>query len=228
MNSTLSLLMVFLNQFFMPRHNAQRKPPPRAVWTYRFFSSAMIRSMTSGSHFSARRNPRIPPFHVRMSARSSCKHSMPRSVKVVMPSSVPSSTQIFSPWSMLSELARGCRHRLNGPRRPHRHPPIASASFMRMTAIHAQTETSQAVSCLAYGSSLLGRSGVWNAGSTIPSRKYFLIVLREMPVRRAISRMGILSRSAHFLITFKNPMSITPYASSWFKPRQGCTWVNSQ
>ncbi|WP_218147527.1 transposase, partial [Roseinatronobacter thiooxidans] len=34
--------------------------------------------------------------------------------------------------------------------------------------------------------------------------------------------------SAHVLITFKNPMSITPYAPSWFKPEQGCTWVNSQ
>ncbi|MBZ0127845.1 MAG: hypothetical protein K8F59_01890, partial [Rhodobacteraceae bacterium] len=30
------------------------------------------------------------------------------------------------------------------------------------------------------------------------------------------------------LITFKNPMSITPYAPSWFKPGQGCTWVSSQ
>ncbi len=25
-----------------------------------------------------------------------------------------------------------------------------------------------------------------------------------------------------------NPMSITPYAPSCFKPGKGCTWVNSQ
>ena len=46
-------------------------------------------------------------------------------------------------------------------------------------------------------------------------------------LRRAISRMGSLSRGAHVLITFKNPVSITPYAPGWFKPGQGCAWVNS-
>jgi hypothetical protein len=44
---------------------------------------------------------------------------------------------------------------------------------------------------------------------------------------RKISRMGILSGSAHFLITLKNPVSITPIAPNWFKPGQGCTRVNS-
>jgi hypothetical protein len=35
---------------------------------------------------------------------------------------------------------RGGRHRSDGARHPRRHPPIASASVMRMTATHAQTE----------------------------------------------------------------------------------------
>ena len=35
---------------------------------------------------------------------------------------------------------RGGRHRPDGPRHPRRHPPPSSASVMRMTAIHAQTE----------------------------------------------------------------------------------------
>ena len=39
---------------------------------------------------------------------------------------------------------------------------------------------------------LLGRGGVLNFGSTAPSRRYFLIVFRDKPVRRAISRIGVL------------------------------------
>ena len=35
---------------------------------------------------------------------------------------------------------RGRRHRSDGPRHPRRYPPIASATAMRMIAIHAQTE----------------------------------------------------------------------------------------
>jgi hypothetical protein len=35
---------------------------------------------------------------------------------------------------------RGGRHRPDGARHPCRHPPIASAPIMRMTAIHAQTK----------------------------------------------------------------------------------------
>jgi hypothetical protein len=38
-----------------------------------------------------------------------------------------------------SSWPRG-RHRPDGPRHPRRHPPIASDSVMRMTAIHVQTE----------------------------------------------------------------------------------------
>ena len=88
--------------------------------------------------------------------------------------------------------------------------------------------TSQSVSRAAYGSILLGRSGVRNLGSTIPSRRYLLIVFRDTPVRRAISRMGISSRNAHFRKILKNPMSITPDAPNCFAQGQGCTWVNSQ
>jgi len=38
---------------------------------------------------------------------------------------------------------RGSRHRPDGTRRPRHHTPIVSASVMRMTAIHAQTERKQ-------------------------------------------------------------------------------------
>jgi hypothetical protein len=39
-----------------------------------------------------------------------------------------------------SGLCRGSRHRPDGPRYPRRHPPIATATVMRMTTIRAQTE----------------------------------------------------------------------------------------
>lgn len=42
----------------------------------------------------------------------------------------------------------------------------------------------------ANGSSLLGRSGTLNFGSTVPARRYLRIVLRDRPVRRSISRIG--------------------------------------
>lgn len=45
---------------------------------------------------------------------------------------------------------------------------------------------------------------------------------------RAISRMRVLSSSAHIPITLKNLISITPCAASWFKLGKGCTWVKSQ
>ena len=35
---------------------------------------------------------------------------------------------------------RGGRHRPDGTRHPHRHPPIASATAMRVTAIRAKTQ----------------------------------------------------------------------------------------
>ena len=43
---------------------------------------------------------------------------------------------------------------------------------------------------------MLGRVGVRKLGSTISARSYFLEVLRDSPVRRAISRIGILSLNA--------------------------------
>jgi hypothetical protein len=46
--------------------------------------------------------------------------------------------------------------------------------------------TSHADIVSAYGSSLLGRAGFWNCGSTTPDRRYFRIVFRDSPVRREI------------------------------------------
>ena len=58
--------------------------------------------------------------------------------------------------------------------------------------------------------SLLGRAGVAKDGSIVPEFRYFLIVLRDRPVRRAISRIGSFSRSRSFRIMFKSHMWITP------------------
>jgi hypothetical protein len=52
----------------------------------------------------------------------------------------------------------------------------------------ARLRFSQADSLSAKGSSLLGRSGTLNAGSTAPDRRYLRIVFRDSPVRLAISR----------------------------------------
>jgi hypothetical protein len=49
-----------------------------------------------------------------------------------------------------------------------------------------------------------------NLGSTAPLRKYLRIVLRDKPVRRSISRIGIPSRKCQRRITLNNAMSITP------------------
>jgi len=67
-----------------------------------------------------------------------------------------------------------------------------------------------------------------NCGSIVPAFKYFLMVLREIPVRRAISRIGSFSRNAIRLMMFKSPLWITPLlpAASCFGGR--LTWVNSQ
>ena len=62
----------------------ESKHPPAAVLLHQLCSLAMMFSMTLGSHCSSRRNSRMPPSHVRMSARSSWRHSTPRSVKVLI------------------------------------------------------------------------------------------------------------------------------------------------
>src|SRR5690606_5131960 len=59
-------------------------------------------------------------------------------------------------------------------------------------------------------SSLLGRAGTLNLGSTVSDRKYLRMVLRDKPVRRSISRIGIPSRKCQRRITLNNAMSITP------------------
>ncbi|CAA0121144.1 Uncharacterised protein [Halioglobus japonicus] len=48
------------------------------------------------------------------------------------------------------------------------------------------------------------------AGSTTSLAKYLRTVLRDKPVRRAISRMSIPSRRCQRLITLNNATSITP------------------
>ena len=88
--------------------------------------------------------------------------------------------------------------------------------------------SSQADNRSAYGSNLLERGGVLNCGSTAPSRRYFLMVLRDSPVRREISRIGILSRNAQRRMTLKNPMSITPNLPKRNRWGNVFTWVNSQ
>ena len=62
----------------------------------------------------------------------------------------------------------------------------------------------------ANGSSLLDRSGTLNFGSTTLPRRYLRTVLRDKPVRRSISLIGIPSRKCQRRITFSNAMSITP------------------
>ena len=50
---------------------------------------------------------------------------------------------------------------------------------------------------------------------------------RNTHARRNLSN-GHLATQRPCSDTLQNPLSITPYALSWFKPGQGCTWVNSQ
>jgi hypothetical protein len=70
--------------------------------------------------------------------------------------------------------------------------------------------------------------GLWLSCSRISTRRYFLMVLRDSPIRRAISRIGILSLNAHRRITLKNLMSITLISPNTSYQEQGCTWVISQ
>lgn len=69
---------------------------------------------------------------------------------------------------------------------------------------------SQPDSFAANGSNLLGRSGARKSGSFASDRRYLRMVLRDNPVRREISRIGIPSRKAQRRMTLNNAMSITP------------------
>ena len=53
----------------------------------------------------------------------------------------------------------------------------------------AASDFSQPDSLSAKASSVLGRSGTLNFGSTEPARRYLRIVFRDNPVRRDISRI---------------------------------------
>jgi hypothetical protein len=87
---------------------------------------------------------------------------------------------------------------------------------------------SQPDSFSANESSLLGRSGTLNFGSTVPARRYLRIVLRDKPVRRSISRIGIPSRKCQRRITLNNAMSITPKSPDQTAREKVRTWVTSQ
>ena len=69
---------------------------------------------------------------------------------------------------------------------------------------------SQPASFSAKGSSLLGRSGVANFGSTAPAARCLVTVFRDSPVRRAISRIDSFCRKCMRRMMFKSPMWITP------------------
>ncbi len=71
---------------------------------------------------------------------------------------------------------------------------------------------SQPISFPAKGSNLLYRSGVVNSGSIVPAFRFFVIVLRDKPVCRTISRIDSFSRKDTRRIVIKNPMSTTPIA----------------
>lgn len=62
----------------------------------------------------------------------------------------------------------------------------------------------------------------------MPEFKYFLMVLRDIPVRRAISRRGNFSRKAIRRMMFKSPMCITPMSPVAHGAGGRVTWVNSQ
>src|SRR6187402_3016806 len=88
---------------------------------------------------------------------------------------------------------------------------------------------SQPDSFSAYGSSLLGQMRLAYRGSTAPARRYLLMVLRDRPVRRAISRMDNCSRSTHRLMTLSVATSITPTAPCHSKQQvRVLAWVSSR
>ena len=80
----------------------------------------------------------------------------------------------------------------------------------------------------ANGSSLLGRSGTLNFGSTLSERRYLRIVFRDSPVRRAISRIEKCSRNRQRRMTLNNSMSITPLSPAHSRGGKVRTWVNSR
>ena len=67
---------------------------------------------------------------------------------------------------------------------------------------------SHPASLSARGSSLLHRSGIVNCGSSVAAFKYFLMVLRDILVRRATSPIGSFSRKDIRLTIFNSPMWI--------------------
>ncbi len=63
----------------------------------------------------------------------------------------------------------------------------------------------------ASGSCLLGRSGVPQCCSTVSAARCLVTVLRDKPVRRAVSRIYNSCRKFKRRMKFKNPMCIIPF-----------------
>ena len=66
-----------------------------------------------------------------------------------------------------------------------------------------------------------------NVGSIVPAFKYFVIVLRDSPVRRLISRIDCFSRSAVRRMMFNSPMWITPLPPLLTAFGGRFTWLSS-
>ena len=110
---------------------------------------------------------------------------------------------------------------------PDRHATASACASACATCRPRSSASADSFS--ANGSSLLGRSGTLNFGSTASARRYLRIVLRDRPVRRAISRIGSFSRKCQRRITLNNrhvDHSCIPRRATARGKVQ--TWVNSQ
>jgi hypothetical protein len=94
-------------------------------------------------------------------------------------------------------------------------PTGSRVAELRLEQIPDRLAIKTSPTASANGSSLLGRSGTLNFGSTVPARRYLRIVLRDKPVRRSISRIGILSRKCQRRITLNNAMSFRGKIARW-------------
>jgi len=72
------------------------------------------------------------------------------------------------------------------------------------------------------------RTSVVNCGSIVPAPKCLVIVLRDRPVRREISRIDSFSRQYMRQFIFKSPMCITPLLPVAHRAGGRVTWLNFQ
>ena len=83
--------------------------------------------------------------------------------------------------------------------------------------LRLDSRTSHDANVASNASSLLGVLRAGYFGSTISLASYLRMVLRDSPIRRAISRIGIPSRRCQRLITLNNATSITPFLLPGFQ-----------